>query len=432
MTVFVNGPAPIYARPVVVASGFTGPTGPSQGPTGPTGTTGVGPTGATGPVGPTGSIGLQGQTGTSGVQGFTGPAGLTGPAGSATNTGATGATGASGPAGIAGTATNTGATGPAGSTGPLGTGPTGPSGPIPAVTFFYGKMTGSTGTASTTGIMLGLAHSSPTFKLTPASSGAVLAAALGYVQSNQSNAGSAVSLVYGTGTAPVNGGGFTGVTMGFRQVTGDGTNANPFSAIALEGIASGLVVGTSYWFDLFLTVITNAATSTVFELSLLAYELGGGQIGATGTTGYTGPTGATGYTGVTGPTGAVTGPTGPSQGPTGVTGPAGPTVININSQSTAYTAVLSDGGGCLQHPSSDGSARTFTIPANASVPYAPGTTITFENQTGAGVLTIAINSDTLTFLPGGSTGNRTLTAPGMCTAFKDGTTSWVISGAGLS
>ena len=104
----------------------------------------------------------------------------------------------------------------------------------------------------------------------------------------------------------------------------------------------------------------------------------------------------------------------------------------VNSQSGAYTATLNDAGAMLLHPSADTLARTFTIPANAAVPYAIGTTITFDNQVNAGVLTIAINSDTLVFSPGAQTGSRTLTAPGIATAVKDGTTSWTISGSGLS
>ena len=128
----------------------------------------------------------------------------------------------------------------------------------------------------------------------------------------------------------------------------------------------------------------------------------------------------------------TTGPTGPSGGPTGPVGPAGPTTLSINPQSTAYTAVLADAGGVLMHPATDMLARTFTIPSNAAVAYPPGTTITFNNRAGAGVLTIAINSDTLCFAPGGQLGSRTLTAPGLCTAYKETATTWIISGAGLS
>jgi hypothetical protein len=126
----ISIPSPVYARPVVIVPGNTGPTGPASGLTGPTGATGI--TGYTGPSGPTGSsfTGPSGPTGIVGATGFTGPPGnsVTGPAGVASNTGATGPTGATG------IATNTGATGP---TGVAATGATGP--------------TGAAGTASNTG-----------------------------------------------------------------------------------------------------------------------------------------------------------------------------------------------------------------------------------------------------------------------------------------
>ena len=429
MTVVVNGPAPIYARPVVVASGFTGPTGPSQGPTGVTGPSGAGPTGPTGPQGLTGPFGLQGNSGVTGPVGASGPAGLTGPAGSATNTGATGAPGNTGPtgvAGVSGSATNTGATGPTGATGALGTGPTGPSGAIPAVNAFYSRSTiGVTSTAGMLGLGKGNFGLSAPFVLTPTSSGKILVFADYWANDTT---GLNTALVYGTGTAPSFGGGLTGVTLTSPAPNWNNTTSSFTSPGTLVGILTGAIINTQYWFDLYV-----GANSNSYAVSGAgAYELGGGQIGATGVTGYTGLTGPTGVTGNTGPAGTLTGPTGPSQGPTGPSGPAGPTNLTINAQSGAYTAVLGDAGGCIQHPSADTLARTYTIPANAAVPYSLGTTISFQNQTGAGVITIAINSDTLTFLPGGQTGSRTLTAPGLVTAFKDTATSWVISGTGLS
>src|SRR6185312_10195213 len=75
--------------------------------------------------------------------------------------------------------------------------------------------------------------------------------------------------------------------------------------------------------------------------------------------------------------------------------------IPVNSQSTAYTAVLGDAGGALLHPSSDNNARTFTIPANASVAYPVGTALTFINMINT--MTIAITSDTLTLMGTGTT-----------------------------
>ena len=108
--------------------------------------------------------------------------------------------------------------------------------------------------------------------------------------------------------------------------------------------------------------------------------------------------------------------------------------LNIpqNSQSAAYTLVAADSGKHILHPSADTTARTFTIPANSSVPYAVGTAITFVNQNGAGVVTIAINTDTMRLAGAGTTGSRTLAANGIATAIKVTSTEWIISGTGLT
>jgi len=106
--------------------------------------------------------------------------------------------------------------------------------------------------------------------------------------------------------------------------------------------------------------------------------------------------------------------------------------IPQNSQSAAYTLVLTDAGKHILHPSADTTARTFTIPANSSVAFPIGTAITFINQNGAGTVTIAITTDTMRLSPGGTTGSRTLAADGVATCIKLTSTEWIISGTGLS
>jgi hypothetical protein len=103
-----------------------------------------------------------------------------------------------------------------------------------------------------------------------------------------------------------------------------------------------------------------------------------------------------------------------------------------NSQSADYTTVFTDSGKHIYHPSADTSARTWTIASNASVAYPIGTAITFVNDTSAGVITIAITSDTLTLAGAGTTGSRTLAANGIATALKVTSTRWMISGTGLT
>ena len=105
--------------------------------------------------------------------------------------------------------------------------------------------------------------------------------------------------------------------------------------------------------------------------------------------------------------------------------------IPINSNSADYTLVLADSGKTIFHPSTDANNRTFTIPANASVAYAVGTAVTFVNMSSNN-LTIAITSDTMYLAGAGSTGSRTLAQYGIATAVKLTTTTWLISGNGLS
>ena len=115
-----------------------------------------------------------------------------------------------------------------------------------------------------------------------------------------------------------------------------------------------------------------------------------------------------------------------------LTDAAGYRTIPQNSQSTAYTAVAADSGKHILHPSADTTARTFTIPANGSVAYPIGTALTFVNQNAAGVLTIAITTDTMRLAGAGTTGSRTLAANGIATAIKLTSTEWIISGVGLT
>lgn len=105
--------------------------------------------------------------------------------------------------------------------------------------------------------------------------------------------------------------------------------------------------------------------------------------------------------------------------------------IPINSNSADYTLVLADSGKTIFHPSTDANNRTFTIPANASVAYPVGTAVTFINMS-TNNLTIAITSDTMYLAGAGSTGSRTLAQYGIATAVKLTTTTWLISGNGLS
>jgi len=102
-----------------------------------------------------------------------------------------------------------------------------------------------------------------------------------------------------------------------------------------------------------------------------------------------------------------------------------------NSQSADYTAVIGDAGKSIDHPASDANARTFTIPANGSVAYQIGTTLSFSNMSANNV-TIAITTDTMYLAGAGTTGSRTLAQYGTATARKVTSTTWIISGINLT
>ena len=102
----------------------------------------------------------------------------------------------------------------------------------------------------------------------------------------------------------------------------------------------------------------------------------------------------------------------------------------VNSQSAAYETVLADSGKTILHPVADDNALTFTIPANSSVAYPVGTVISFVNLQNT--VTIAITTDTMYLANDGDTGNRTLAEYGMASAMKVASTTWIISGNGLT
>jgi hypothetical protein len=106
--------------------------------------------------------------------------------------------------------------------------------------------------------------------------------------------------------------------------------------------------------------------------------------------------------------------------------------LNIpqNAQTGSYTLVLGDSGYHIYHALAAGAA-TYTIPANASVAYPIGTAITFVNMSATSI-SIAITSDTMYLSSAGTTGTRTLAQYGSATAIKLTSTTWLISGSGLT
>ena len=208
------------------------------------------------------------------------------------------------------------------------------------------------------------------------------------------------------------------------------TNQNPATqtaywlVLAAKGdTGAGDVSGPASSVDSELALFDSTTGKLIKRASLtgLVKSTSGVASAATAGTDYVAPAGALG----TPSSGTLTNCT--ADGTNGV----GYLNVPINSQSAAYTAVIGDSGKAILHPSTDANARTFTIPANASVAYALGTAITFINMTSQ-VVTIAITSDTLYLAGTGTTGSRSLAQYGMASAIKMTSTTWIISGSGLT
>jgi hypothetical protein len=101
-----------------------------------------------------------------------------------------------------------------------------------------------------------------------------------------------------------------------------------------------------------------------------------------------------------------------------------------NRQDSSYTLVLADAGKSIVGYGSTAS-QTWTIPANGSVAYPIGTSVTFINMRSV-ACSIACTTDTMYLAGTGATGTRTLASYGWCTAVKTDTTNWIVGGTGLT
>lgn len=125
------------------------------------------------------------------------------------------------------------------------------------------------GTTSGTLVMMGLGVAG--WVMTPTGSSNVMLVVSGAIKNATTADGVAAQLSFGTGNAPANGAAVTGTQIGglpvFTALTG--VLQVPFS---LQAIAGGLLVGTAYWFDLALKIVTGG-TGTLVNLSCSAFEI---------------------------------------------------------------------------------------------------------------------------------------------------------------
>lgn len=200
--------------------------------------------------------------------------------------------------------------------------------------------------------------------------------------------------------------------VNYLQLTGAVTTAGP--QVAVAGSDTNIALNLSSKGNSAISFYTNGMVSS--QVNILHTASANRQVTLTGSNGGN-PT-------VTATAGAL------QLGSSSIDVVVPGSMMQQNSQSTNYTAVAADANKHILHPTADNNPRTFTIPANASVAYAIGTMITFVNQINT--VTIAITSDTMTLAGAGTTGSRTLAANGVATALKIASTSWIISGTGLT
>lgn len=114
---------------------------------------------------------------------------------------------------------------------------------------------------------------------------------------------------------------------------------------------------------------------------------------------------------------------------TGTSYAIGYLLVPPNSQGAPYTLALTDIGKTILISNS---GSTITIPANASVAFPVGSSIVLFNSSNVYTQTLQITSDSL-YLAGNPTpGTRSLAPYALATLLKVNSTSWIVTGAGVS
>ncbi len=100
--------------------------------------------------------------------------------------------------------------------------------------------------------------------------------------------------------------------------------------------------------------------------------------------------------------------------------------IPLMSATGARGLVLPDAGTVVSNTTGG-----FVVPANASVAFPIGTAILLYNDSSSNQ-TVSITSDTMRWAGSASTGTRTIPQYGTATLLKVKSTTWVITGTGIS
>lgn len=224
-------------------------------------------------------------------------------------------------------------------------------------------------------------------------------------------------------------GGISGTTINSSTIGATTPSTGAFTTLAASGAVSG--AGFTAYFASPPAIggtVAAAITGTTITANTGFVGAHNGTVGAT--TAAAGLFTTLGASGVTtlGADGVFTA----AYSPTSVRsiGYRGVPQVGGASKTASYTLALADAGHHVYLTGSTAS-QSVTIPANSSIAFPIGTTISIVN--GASVVwTVPITTDTMTLAGGTTTGTRTLAVGAVATIIKVTATAWYISGAGVS
>lgn len=124
-----------------------------------------------------------------------------------------------------------------------------------------------TGTTNTSGLMMGLGGF-----IVPKKTGNVHITISGTITNNTGGDGANVQLRYGTGAIPANAGALTGTTVAGLVKFINPTALTTKVPFMVQGIVTGLTLGTRYWIDTGLAAVTGG-TASITDVGISAYEI---------------------------------------------------------------------------------------------------------------------------------------------------------------
>lgn len=217
------------------------------------------------------------------------------------------------------------------------------------------------------------------------------------------------------------------IPMGGFRITGVGNASQPDDALNMQTADSRYVQGNASSLTIaklavdtqfYSTLVSSNPTINLDTTSFIAYNRSGSSLGVTigGTSCLTLTATAMTLPGTFTATGIAT-----ANG-----AELGWRDLVANNQTAAYTLALTDRGKMVVITTGG-----VTIPANGAVAFPVGTTIIVVNNSGS-AQAISITTDTLRLAGTTGTGSRSIAAYGIATLLKIDTTTWLISGAGVS